>query len=259
MKFNKLNIAVLFLMTAFFAGCDDFNDKVEPSPVVPDGSPAVIFTSENASHFELEPSVSLEFTLMVSRDNEAASLEVPITAVINTENSFVVPSSVTFDAGSKTASLTIKMADGAPMGIDLPLAIKMDESLANPYKTEYSTYYGSVLIPDWETYATGIYSSWWFEVSYAQVLEYSPVLDQYRFADLMADGYDFIFTWDGASDIAPVPAKVESGDVHPTYGMVSATTNAATYDAASKTFTFTRKWTVDAGSFGEGDDTYTMD
>jgi len=259
MKINKIYITVLFLMAALFVGCDDFEDNVEQSPTVSADNPAVCFTSENANEFNLEPAIGLEFELTLTRDDETAALEVPMAVITNTENSFVIPSSVSFAAGSKTATISISMADGAPKGKSLDFAIQVDESFSNPYKIEYGTYYGSAYISDWEQYATGTYYSWWYEENFAQVLEYSPVLDQYRFRDLMSEGYHFVFTWDGATNIVPVPDKIETGYVHSSYGMVSATTNAATYDAATKKFTFTRKWTVDAGSFGEGDDTYTMD
>jgi len=259
MKFNKIYIAALFLMTAMFVGCDDYEDNVEKSPEVSVDNPAVRFVAENATVIELDPNVSVEFTLTVTRDDETAALDVPVIVVTNTENSFIVPSSVTFAAGAKTANLTISATDDAPKVTDLDLVLKLDESFTTPYRTEYPMYYGTVVVTDWEQFATGSYFSSWYGQSYSQILQYSPILDQYRFPDLMSDGYHFVFAWDGASAVTPVPEKVKTGYVHSTYGMVSATTSEATYDVASKIFTFTREWTVDAGSFGKDIDTYTMD
>lgn len=259
MKFDKLYIVLLLAMTTLFVGCSDWEDTVEPSPTVPEGNPAIRFDANNSSDILLDPAITTEFTLTVKRNNESDALEVPVIVVTNTENSFAVPEKVSFAAGSATASLTIVMTDDAPKGKALPITLKFDDAQTNPYLPEYSAYYGSVYISDWETAETGTYTSWWTETSWTHDLEYSPANEQYRFRDLLAEGYHFVFEWDGANEITPIPEKVESGYVHSTYGMVSATTEAATYDEATKTFTFTRKWTVDAGSFGSGDDTYTID
>lgn len=241
------------------AGCSDWDDTVESSPEVSEGNPAVRFINENPSTFEHDPLVSTSFTLTVTRDDETNALEVPVVVVENQENGFVIPNSVSFAAGSKTADLVVSIADGAPKGIELALEIKIDDASSNPYRTEYATYYGKIVISDWADYSAGTYYSWWYEESFAQALQYSPAKEQYRFRNLMSEGVHFVFTWDGENEITPVPKTIETGMVHSTYGMVSATTNAASYDAGTKTFTFTRKWTVSAGSFGEGDDTYTMD
>lgn len=257
MKLNILFIAVF--MTALFVGCDDYEDSVEQSPAVSVDNPAVRFASDNATLLELDPNITREFTLTVMRDNEAAALVAPITVVTNTENSFIVPESVSFDAGVNTATFTITMADDAPTVTNLSLELTFDESLTNPYKVEFPNFSGIVILADWEFFATGTYSSSWSGESYTQTLQYSPKLEQYRFPSLMADGYNFIFTWDGADAIVAVPLTVETGVIHATYGMVSSTTGDTSYDATTKTMTLAREWTVDAGSFGEYNDTYTMD
>ena len=102
---------------------------------------------------------------------------------------------------------------------------------------------------DYQPLGTGTYASNFFGDTWDVEVEYSEVGNRYRIADCWYDGYGFAFSPNG-SNVTIYPSKVETGYVHRTYGMVSATDTGSTYDEATKTFTFAFKWTVAAGSFG---------
>lgn len=154
MKFMKLYIPFFILATAMLVACNEYEDTVVPGPTVSADNAAVRFLSTNATVIEIDPSVGLSFSLTVVRDNGTAAIDVPITVVTNTKNSFSVPSTLTFPAGTDTVSLTIAMVASAPTGEVLPLEIKFDDAYTNPYKTEYPVYNGKISIVKWNSLGT---------------------------------------------------------------------------------------------------------
>lgn len=112
---------------------------------------------------------------------------------------------------------------------------------------------------DLQPYAEGTYYSDFFGSSWSATLLYDANLKVGRFKDCWMEGYDVTFSWDGSSTVVVNNGgKFETGYVHSKYGMVSVTPVTTAYDVASKTFTFSYKWTVSLGSFGTYDDTYTI-
>jgi len=109
----------------------------------------------------------------------------------------------------------------------------------------------NVVKEDYEPYATGLFSSEFFEEEWEAVLEYSAILDLYRFSSCWMNGYDVTFSWDGGDNIV-----VNGGESLPTgfmdsgYGMVNVTPVNAAYNASAKTLMFAYEWTVSGGSFG---------
>jgi hypothetical protein len=154
MKLNRLYIASLILSAALFAGCSEYEDTVTPGPKVSADNAAVRFSATNPAGFELDPSTDFSFTLTVLRDNETAALEVPVTVITNTENSFEVPAVLSFAAGSKTATLTVGIKSTAPTGVGLPFAVTFGEEFVNPYKVEYSSYTGVISLIKWNNLGT---------------------------------------------------------------------------------------------------------
>lgn len=267
MKFNKLFIAISVLIAATMVACEEYEDVVEPSPVVSADNPAVRFAEANETSFELDPNEDPRFTLTVMRNNDNGALDVPVTVVVNTENSFNVPASVSFASGEKTAELTVTMNQGAPTGQPLALELKFNDEHVNPYLNEYGHYIGEVSLLKWVKYAAGVFTSGFFEQSWEQDLYRAEGTNKFRFYDLFVAGVNYEFEWDGGLAIAPGGTPdangylvQESGYVHPDYGMVSSTTDPDTaysyYDSDSDTFVFNRQWTVAAGSFGWLDDFY---
>lgn len=133
----------------FLTSCDNWKDTETPSPTVDAGCPAVRFASTNPTNFEIAPSNDMSLTLTVIRDSSAMAnaLEVPVTII--RDSAFTIPSSVSFAAGSAKTTLQIKINSTATPGSTLPFAIKFDDPNVNPYKKEYATYYGTVLVSPW--------------------------------------------------------------------------------------------------------------
>jgi len=153
MKLNKI-VTISAITLLFMASCSNWKDSEIPSPEVSANSPAARFASTNPASFEIPPSNDMSFTLTVIRDSEAKAnaLDVPITII--SDSAFTVPSTVSFAAGSATATLQIKIDPTATPGSTLPLAISLDNADANPYKAEYSSYYGKILISPWVSMGT---------------------------------------------------------------------------------------------------------
>ena len=121
----------------------------------------------------------------------------------------------------------------------------------------------TILREDYVPFAEGVYVTEFLGASWDDVLEYSPMLDQYRFSEWIA-GYPLTFKWDRSTETNPgqvlvMSDKYTTGYSHPTYGMVSAVTTdkdseflflKGGYTDGSDVFYFDFKWTVSAGTFG---------
>lgn len=268
MKISRLYITII-IATLFFVACDEYEDTVVPSPTVAADNPAARFVSTNATSYELDPAADLSFSLTVVRDNGSNAIEVPVNVITNTENGFVIPSSVSFAAGEDTTTLTIEMSESAPTGQALDFAIAFGEDYVNPYKSEYGSFYGEVSILVWVKYAVGTFESAFFEQSWTQELYNAEGTNKYRFYDLYVPGYNFDFTWDGDEEL--VPSYDTDGDGyyifatgynHPSYGPVTMhidnNTDWTYYNEESDLFVINASWRVSAGAFGWLDDFYTI-
>lgn len=269
MKINKLILAIFIAASTVFVACEKYEDTVTPGPAVAEGNPAIRFAGENITEYELEPSVtSIELTVI--RNGSESAIEVPITVIENTANSFDVPATLSFPAGEDTVTLVLPIITAnAPLGDLIKIAIEFGDEFSNPYKIEYSQFYGEVTILNWQPFATGTYYSQIFDSSWEQVLYRAQGTNKYRFFDLYATGYHFTFVWTGGVAITPVGAKDASGYYifmpgvpHPTYGEITVHVDSdkayTFYDAETDAFQFEGKWTVSAGSLGWKDDTYTI-
>lgn len=199
MKMNKLYIAFFILTAALFGGCSEFEDTVVPSPTVSKDNPAVRFAADNETIFELDPAVSLSFSLTVLRDNPTGTLEVPVTVVNNPENSFNVPGTVSFAAGESAATLTIAMNASAQTGVTLPFEIKFGDAYTNPYKTEYPVYNGEVSIIKWNNLGTvQFYDSFsFYSVAEVTLEQRDDIPSIYRISNPYSDGILLDAEWDG--------------------------------------------------------------
>lgn len=110
---------------------------------------------------------------------------------------------------------------------------------------------------DYKPLGKGTYSSEFFGDTREVDVDYSEVGNRYRIANNWEEGYGLSFSPEG-SKVTVYPSQMETGYKHPTYGMVSVTDQGSTYDEATKTFTFTFKFTVAAGSFGNAVETLTL-
>lgn len=110
---------------------------------------------------------------------------------------------------------------------------------------------------DYKPFGTGTYVCDFLGFADEVSIEYSEVGNRYRISSVWTEGYGFSFSPSG-DKVTVYPTQMETGYVHPTYGMVSVSDQGSTYDEASKTFTFTFKWTVAAGSYGNYADVLTL-
>ena len=244
---NIFNILLLGLMVTTVCSC---NDEIEYSPGEPSpfAESKVFFSKDNA--YDLILGVyDTEVTFFLERTDASSALSVPLEASGYDQNVFTVPASVEFAAGETKKEVKIQVKN-MEVFTDYSLKkIAIPSELVNPYK-DFSAISLNVLKEDYVPFAKGMYTSNFFGDEWEMVLEYSALLDLYRFQDLYVEGYDFLFKWDGGETMTMQPANIETGYVHPSYGMVTAKTVATKYFADSETLAFQYNWTVSAGSFG---------
>jgi len=269
MKISRLLIIISVAVTTLLVSCEDYEDTVVPSPTVSADMNVVSFTADNPTEYEFSP-LDTEFKLTVKRSSSSGALEVPISIITNTDNSFTVPGSVSFAAGEDTAilAITIDYAN-ATLGVDLKIGIKVGDANNNPYKVQYGEYYATVAILDWQKYAEGTYYSMLYDDSWTQDLYKLVGEDTYRFFDLYADGIDLTFTWAGGESLSfeyPVDADGYyiwvPGIDYADYGSVTVLWDSSPswtfYTEATKEFQLEGNWTVAAGSLGWLDDYFTI-
>ena len=244
---NILGILLLGLITTVVSSCnDDINySPGEPSPFA---ESKVFFSKDNVYDVILGV-YDTEVTFFLERTDASSALSVALEADGYDENIFTVPASVEFAAGETKKEVKIQVKN-MEVFTDYSLKkIAIPSELVNPYK-DYSAISLNVLKEDYVPFAKGMYTSNFFEDQWEMVLEYSEILGLYRFQDLYVEGYDFFFKWDGGETMTMDPVNITTGYVHPTYGMITAKTQATQYDAESQTMAFKYNWTVSAGSFG---------
>lgn len=117
------------------------------------------------------------------------------------------------------------------------------------------------VIEDYAPFAKGTYTSWFFNSSVDATLEYSPSKDLYRFKDCWAPGYDVTFSLNKETmEFVMSSTEFITGYIHQTYGMVTARVydngSQNRFDPETSTFYFAYNWTVSAGTFGAGYDTF---
>lgn len=111
----------------------------------------------------------------------------------------------------------------------------------------------------YKLYSSGVFISELFGSYYQDMEVATDDNTVYRLPGYIAEGYDLNFIWDAEKGVVEVARTTwQSGYVHPTYGMVSATCQSVGYNAETKTFTFVIEYTCSAGSFGTYNETYTI-
>lgn len=94
---------------AGFTACDS-DDDYQPGAPTPANSMQVYFDADNTADYVCGPGEQPEIELKVSRVNDSEAAEVPIVCKSASEG-LTIPSSVKFEAGQKTASLTIGVGE----------------------------------------------------------------------------------------------------------------------------------------------------
>lgn len=151
---NKYILGAMAGCLFAFTSCSD--DIVrEPSPTVDPNCQGAYFVENNEYDYEFEPDAATQFTLMIGRTNTESAATVGIEVIVNSENVFQVPESVSFEAGQEEAPLTITFPN-AEVGVTYNYELKFAEGAYNPY-TEATTYVaGQVMRVKWDPIDTTI-------------------------------------------------------------------------------------------------------
>lgn len=256
---NKIfKLALSAFVALSFTAC---TEEVDYTPATPSNVNDQVYFLASNSAAPVMQKADTQFTVLVGRDNSSAAQSVPLKVTNPNADIFTVPETIEFAAGEAEKELVITTSEKMELAKSYYLKLEIPEEFVNPYNAQdnHPILVMNVLKEDYEPYAVGTYTAGFFSnQSWEQVMEYSPALDMYRFPDLWANGYDVEFKWDGTK-ITCAKTTVQSGYVHPTYGMCSATAEATAYRAESNAFLFQYKWTVSAGSFGSYVDQFILE
>jgi hypothetical protein len=270
---KNISKALLMSLGAFallFPSCSEDYPERTPSPVPSENCIQVYFPKTDGSVLEVEPTTS-SVEVTISRVTSTAAATIPLTK-IDKAGVFTIPESVSFAAGESSTKFTVSFAN-LDVFVRYQLEIKVGDEFINPYVENTlgtTNFLLFITQSDWADYASGTFKSGFFEDSWTQTLQYSKILESYRFPDLWATGYNYVFKWDGGKEITPGGTinssglyVQASGYVHSKYGMIMTQTDPdpayTNYNADTKTFDFNMKWTVDAGSFGWTDELFTIE
>lgn len=256
---NKIfKLALCSVLALNFTAC---TEEVDYTPATPSQvTDQVYFMASNTAAPVMQKD-DTQFTVLVGRDNSSSAQSVPLKVTNPNPEIFTVPATIEFAAGEAEKELVVQASSSMELAKNYYLKLEIAEEFVNPYKAQdnHPIIELSILKEDYELYAVGTYTAGFFSnQSWKQEMQYSPALDMYRFTDLWATGYHVAFKWDG-SKITCANTTVQSGYVHPTYGMCSATVEATAYEAESNAFLFTYNWTVSAGTFGSFVDQFILE
>lgn len=125
---NRYKFIGLLPVVALLAACDD--DKWTAGPEV-EANMGVYFGSQSAYSYEIEPDDSHLLELKLSRMDDASAVSVPLT-VVSCPEGVVVPQSVSFEAGSRDASVFVDVTNMAEKSSGA-VEIKLDPAYTNVY------------------------------------------------------------------------------------------------------------------------------
>lgn len=149
MKINKyfLSLASATLLLAA-CGTDDLDLGNSTTSPVAANCPGVEFAVTTETNVEVDPS-DTQFNLTIVRQDSVAA-EYNIKVLENEDNTFSVPSKVSFAQGEKEKDITITMKDGATAGVPIALSLTFDDNVKNPYTEGYKTLELTSTIIKWE-------------------------------------------------------------------------------------------------------------
>ena len=273
MKINKIFLmAGLAVMGLMAASCSD--DDNDYTPGKPAGGNNVVFINESNPTLAL---TATEFTVELRRDSSAMSSELTVPLeIIESASVLSCPTSATFASGSAVTTISIGVSGDAQPYEEYKLRVRIPEEYTNSYKVQSGSpqLNLTVLKEDYKPFAKADFTSWFFEETWEIDIEYSEYLDMYRIKDLYIEGSgcNYFYKLGKKEDDGTIPmtmcnadgtklSKCACGYVHSTYGVVSTTwlsDNFTGYDPADNAYYIPFKWTVSAGSFGSGYESFVI-
>lgn len=239
-------------LAAGMSACSD-SDDYTPAQPVPDDCQVVYFDASNATEYEIAPEETEGSVLTVTLSRLYATQEATVPLKVIADDVFSVPSSVTFAAGSTTATLPVTLSAATEGTYDLEISIE-DEHYANPYiEVEGSPLYSITLtVVKWNLLGTGTfyYNGMWSGADSSQKLYQKDGTNIYKLPD-WGGGIDLMFTMDSNGVITVAQQYI--GADHSTYGAVYITStgaDATSYYDGNRTYYFNCRYIVSAGSFG---------
>ncbi len=194
---------MLLAATLGFTACDDKADSdYVPGAQTPANCMQVYFDASNASDFINSPGEKTSIYITVSRAQTTEAAEVPIICKSASEG-LTVPSSVKFEAGEKSTTLTIALGT-----LEENKKYAFSLAVADEYADHYSkldgatTYSGYVMEASWNTYVSNVDMTWTVggnEQKWTQEIERLGTTNRYRIKNFVDSGLDMIFTVGGAA------------------------------------------------------------
>ena len=246
---------LLLAVLTLFSACSSDENEYTPAQI-PAETNEYRFATNTQSSVILALSDTL-YQVEVERSDVSEAVTLPLN-VKGDLDVFSVPETVTFEAGENSVVVDIAIAPTMQAFKNYYLEISIDEDYVNPYTEDnFSVMPITFLKEDYAPLADGVYTSFLFG-AWKAVLEYSQVLDLYRFKDCWVKG-DVTFRVTDPETMAfeMTASSFSTGYNHPTYGMIYANVLEGNYfDAETNTFYFKYDMVVSAGSFGKDYDTF---
>ncbi len=226
--------------------------------VYPGRSDEAFFSEEGFSYI-MGASDPATYTVQVYRANKngSASAAIKLTTDPGAENWFSGPATVEFADGAIEADYTItidreKLTQGAENAVTLELVGGTDLLYATACTVNIMRDY------EWATYATGTFTSGWWEDEWPQELQRVDLGGGnylYRFPDLYAEGEDVRFTVvDG--EVVPT-GTIWLNYTYGSYGPMFFQLRTSSFSEENKEIKMTGRYCVQAGWLDEGDETFT--
>jgi len=262
MKISKIFLmAGLAMMTIVAASCSSKDDWTPGEPTVAGGQNVYLDTEENIAL----PLDGNSFEVTFKRTTTSGELTIPVNFSTPTPEIFTsVPSTVTFASGAAEATITVTCKQDMEVFHTYRATITIDQQYTSQYadaETNCPKAELNVIKEDYKPFKNGTYYSQFFETEEAAVLEYSEMMDTYRFKNV-TEGQTFTFNVDDDGNISIVEAAIATSYVHPTYGVITANrTNKPSFvevEDGVTTYYFNFEYTVSAGSFGDAYDYFVV-
>ena len=140
MKTTK-KLFTLLLLSAFIYSCDNSDNWSPPAPLGPDNPGAYFDFGIVSEGIRVQPDDTYFTLTLVRAENKAGTtFQLPIT-IVEDNPDLIIPTSVTFAAGSTTAELRIEMSTLPCDDHSLNFSIKFDDRYFDPWRANASNHF----------------------------------------------------------------------------------------------------------------------